>query len=110
MIKDRDYQVARYDANQMYFHFRDILDYSQILSRSLLIFPQLCSLQEIIMHAIDLHKVKANEKKLDLSLDKYSKQWSLQVATDPDRFMQVLYILLSNAIKFTYKGGVTISY
>ncbi len=39
MIKDKDYQVTRYDANEMYFHFRDILDYSQILSHSLLIFP-----------------------------------------------------------------------
>lgn len=39
MNKDKDYQVTRYDANEMYFHFRDILDYSQILSHSLLILP-----------------------------------------------------------------------
>jgi signal transduction histidine kinase len=57
----------------MYYHFRDILDYSQIINRSLLIFPQLCNLQDIINHAIDLHKMQAKEKKLELSLDKYSK-------------------------------------
>lgn len=57
----------------MYYHFRDILDYSQIINRSLLIFPQLCNLQDIINHTIDLHKMQAKEKKLELSLDKYSK-------------------------------------
>jgi hypothetical protein len=57
MLKDKQYQNARYEANQMYYHFRNILDYSQIVNHSLQIFKQLCNLQDIIIHSMELHKI-----------------------------------------------------
>jgi K+-sensing histidine kinase KdpD len=57
MLKDKQFQISRYEANQMYYHFRNILDYSQIVNHSLQIFKQLCNLQDIIMHAMELHKI-----------------------------------------------------
>jgi hypothetical protein len=57
MLKDKQFQISRYEANQMYYHFRNILDYSQIVNHSLQIFKQLCNLQDIIIHAMELHKI-----------------------------------------------------
>jgi len=53
-------------------------------------------------------KIKANDKKLDFRLDIDRQLANLTIVSDPTRLSQVIYNLVSNAIKFTDKGNITI--
>lgn len=53
-------------------------------------------------------RVKANDKKLDFILEVDKRLEGLTIVSDPTRLSQVLYNLVSNAIKFTEQGSIKI--
>jgi len=85
----------------------DILDYNKIKSSNFEINPSPGRLLEIVTSSINLVKVKANEKDIDLLLDQNFDS-KLVVLIDELRVKQVLLNLLSNAIKFTEEGAVVL--
>jgi PAS domain S-box-containing protein len=81
----------------------DLLDTSRIISGKMHLQLGVCDLGELTRDALDVVRPALQGKALhlDLSLD-----GSARVVGDCDRLRQVLWNLLTNAIKFTPRGGV----
>jgi len=86
----------------------DILDYYKIESGTITFEEVDFSLERVIISAADLHKHRADEAHTTLEW-KIDKDIPDVVKGDPARFRQILLNLVSNAIKFTEKGTVTIT-
>ena len=61
-------------------------------------------LQELLKKAVESHSQAAREKKINLELEGQPSLPEVQI--DPDRIMQVLDNLLSNALRYTPEGGL----
>jgi signal transduction histidine kinase/ActR/RegA family two-component response regulator len=86
----------------------DLLDVSRIEAGQFTLRPQPFDLVAQIEHVADVTELRANEQGLvfvrQIVLERPS--W---VDGDAARFRQVLHNLLGNALKFTGKGGITLS-
>lgn len=87
----------------------DTLDLSKIEAGKLSIQSVNFSLKEIVDAEIDSARVISKKKKLKLDFEWDSKIPSNLIG-DPERFMQVCSNLIANAIKFTEKGSIKISF
>ncbi|MDR2459856.1 MAG: response regulator [Deltaproteobacteria bacterium] len=85
----------------------DILDFSKIEAGRLEIEKVEFNLEDVLTEAIDLQSMRAAEKNLEITLDMTEMHLPTLIG-DPVRVSQVLTNLISNAIKFTNKGGVDI--
>jgi PAS domain S-box-containing protein len=85
----------------------DILDLSKIEAGKMNFEKVAFNVEEIIRHTVELFEPKANEKNITLT---YSIDKSIPDAVlgDPTRLSQITNNLVSNAIKFTSAGGVTL--
>ncbi len=83
----------------------EILDYSKIEAGKMELSPRPFDLRTSIEETLDLLAAKAAESNLDLA---YQADAAIPavIESDPLRIRQVLTNLLSNALKFTEKGGV----
>nr|QQZ49939.1 hypothetical protein JKL49_25090 [Phenylobacterium glaciei] len=84
----------------------DILDFSKLEAGQVNIQPQPVSLAKLARATLDLFTPQAGAKDLALTLDGEAADLTLSV--DPDRIRQILLNLVSNAVKFTQSGGVTL--
>jgi CheY-like chemotaxis protein len=86
----------------------DILDFSKIESGRLELEPHPFDLRLCVEHVVDLFAARCADK--DIALGLY---WGAGVPNgvvgDSTRLRQVLVNLVSNAVKFTERGGITIS-
>lgn len=91
-------------AHHLLHLINDILDFAKIDAGKIQFCPVPCDLSKLIEEASKSMSLSIAEKKfryesyIDPSLTK-------DVNVDPDRFKQILYNYLSNAIKFTPEGG-----
>ncbi|MEX1012890.1 MAG: ATP-binding protein [Waddliaceae bacterium] len=83
----------------------DILDFSKIEAGEMRLESIPFDLHNILLETEDIMSSRAQEKKLDLSLE-YPDDLPKHVIGDPSRLRQVVNNLLSNAIKFTSEGSV----
>jgi PAS domain S-box-containing protein len=81
----------------------DLLDMSRIISGKIRLDVQRVDLCELIDNAIESVKPAADGK--GLQIEKFIDPLAGPVTGDPGRLQQVLWNLLTNAIKFTPKGG-----
>lgn len=86
----------------------DILDFSKIESGELELDEQGFVLDEIFENVISMMSLKASEKGVSFVFD-YSALKGAEFYGDIKRIRQILVNLINNAIKFTDKGGVSIS-
>lgn len=86
----------------------DILDFSKIESGMLLISPHFASIRESIYDIASIVAPKAKEQKIALSVN-ISPNTPSRVMIDDHRLRQVLINFMSNAVKFTTEGAVTLS-
>jgi len=86
----------------------DILDFSKIEAGKLSIEQTTVSISEVIDHAVDLVRDRAQAKQLALRVE-LSPELPASCSSDPLRMGQVLLNLLSNAVKFTETGSVTLT-
>ncbi len=86
----------------------DILDFSKIESGKLELLIEKCDLKEITSKVIDLASYSAQLKKLKLSLT-ISNNVPNNIWTDNIRLKQILINLVTNAIKFTNKGSISLN-
>ena len=85
----------------------DVLDLSKIGSGKLKIHREIVSLPTLLNEVHSLMAVRAKEKKLPLILQ-YEGAVPEKIETDRTRLRQILFNLVSNAVKFTEKGNVQI--
>lgn len=83
----------------------DILDYSKIEAGNMEIKKGTFDLEKLVLDTIEIYKVRAIEKSLELIADIDSDIPSL-VKGDAQRVKQVMTNLLSNAVKFTPEGQI----
>ncbi|HEY6482809.1 MAG TPA: HAMP domain-containing sensor histidine kinase [Steroidobacteraceae bacterium] len=84
----------------------DLLDLSAITSGKIRVDPEETDMCEIVEAAIDILQPAAGDKGVQVRKD-FDKPDCL-VFGDPHRLQQVTWHLLSNAIKFTPRGGVAL--
>src|SRR5262249_39269224 len=85
----------------------DLLDTARIISGKMRLETQPVELVEVIASALDAVRPAADSKGIVIVPD-FSPgvgQTSYQITGDPDRLQQVVWNLVSNAIKFTPDGG-----
>jgi len=81
----------------------DLLDTARIISGKLELEVQSTPLDTVIIAALDVVRPAAQAKGVELLSD--LDPLASQVMGDPDRLQQVVWNLLTNAIKFTPEGG-----
>ncbi|MGE0764811.1 MAG: response regulator [Bdellovibrionales bacterium] len=85
----------------------DILDVSKVEAGKLEISKTPCSTHELLSDLKFLLNLRCEEK--GIYLDFRIHEIPSRIITDPTRVKQVLLNVIGNAIKFTEKGGVTVS-
>lgn len=104
----RKVQIASNSANSLLHIINDILDFSRIDANKLELENIAFDLRTFIEDIISSLALLAQEKGLELLAD-INLPLGLQVQGDPARIRQILTNLLSNSIKFTYRGDVTLT-
>ena len=95
-------------SDNLLFIINDILDLSKIEAGKLALEHIGFEPQKIIVDAMQVMMYKAQEKGISFTNSFYDSKLSSVFIGDPYRLNQVLLNLISNAIKFTDKGGVDI--
>ncbi|MEB6337399.1 ATP-binding protein [Serratia rhizosphaerae] len=109
VVADRELLgVAHESAHSLLTLIGDILDISRIESDRLILHPQRADIRRLIESIAMLFDGVARQKGLDFRLE-IDAEITGDVLVDPVRFKQVLSNLVSNAIKFTEQGQVTLS-
>ncbi|MCW6036509.1 response regulator [Spirulina subsalsa FACHB-351] len=85
----------------------DILDLSKIEAHHLILKPEILNLEQLVATTLDSLRPLADEKQLPLCLE--SQLQDSKILNDRDRLRQILINLLSNALKFTETGQITIT-
>jgi CheY-like chemotaxis protein/CHASE3 domain sensor protein len=95
-------------GNDLLVLISDILDLSKIEARKLTLRPEEFTIGEIFEQTKRLFEPQTDAKHLDLKLDLPAEMRSVKIFTDRQRLEQILRNFLSNAVKFTEKGSVSL--
>ena len=97
--------VARHSAESLLKVINDVLDYSKLDAGKITLQPETFDLAEFLRNALEVFHWRAREKGIDFKVNIAPELSTLRYA-DPQRLRQVLFNLVSNAMKFTDVGGV----
>jgi signal transduction histidine kinase/DNA-binding response OmpR family regulator len=107
--RQQDYlRTAQDSANHLLAILDDILDLSKLESGSLALMPAPVDLRALLREVESLMRQQATAKGLALRFD-IDEQLPGHATLDATRVRQVLFNLLTNAIKFSDSGSVTLS-
>jgi signal transduction histidine kinase/CheY-like chemotaxis protein len=107
-MKDHFLIPAQRSGKVLLHLINDILDFSQINANQIrMVFTQ-DNLKETCKECVELIRGQASKKKLDLIFN-YDDSVPKMFITDHNRLSQILLNLLSNALKFTFKGQIEVS-
>lgn len=105
----REYTSTIYaSSNSLLRVLNDILDHSKMEAGKLAVVEEPFDLASLLSECLDLFKVHAEEKNLEL-IATIDPALPTKVVGDPTRLRQVISNLLRNAIKFTQSGEIEIS-
>ena len=106
--EQRNYvDTVRSSADALLTIINDILDFSKIEAGRLSLETVDFSLRQIVEEVLELLAEMANTRGLSLAAH-VERSAADDVRGDPSRLRQILTNLVSNAIKFTERGGVTV--
>ncbi|HSW96994.1 MAG TPA: PAS domain-containing sensor histidine kinase [Candidatus Saccharimonadales bacterium] len=100
------YNISTSTERQIYL-INDLLDVSRIQARRLIYYIGNFSLKQILQEVISSLQSIAKQKKLRLNLQ---IKEDLNIQGDADKVKQILNNLIGNALKFTLKGNIQVSY
>ncbi|MBU7583802.1 MAG: GAF domain-containing sensor histidine kinase [Nostoc sp. TH1S01] len=104
--RQRDYLQTIHDSGEHLLEMiNDILDLSQIEAGKTVLNINEFSLAKIAENAISALIDKANDQQVNLKLDLQIDPRRDRFSADAERIEQILWNLLTNAIKFTPEGG-----
>lgn len=96
-------ETIRRNAKSLATLVEDLLDVSRIITGKIMLNMQSTEIAPLIQAAIDTVQPAANSKEIDISYHVDDEVESLTI--DPSRVQQIAWNLISNAIKFTPRGG-----
>lgn len=100
-------QTIRRNGDHLLSILNDVLDISKIEAGKMTFEAVPCSPASIIVDVASMMRVRAKEKGLSLDVQ-YATAIPETIESDPTRLRQVLVNLVSNAVKFTGRGGIRV--
>jgi signal transduction histidine kinase/CheY-like chemotaxis protein len=98
--------VLKLSANNLLAIVNDVLDFNKIESGKLVFENVKFNLLELIENICGAEKIKAEQRGLVFTIKVEPPLASKELIGDPTRLGQILYNLVSNAIKFTKEGNI----
>ncbi|WP_146268616.1 ATP-binding protein [Mucilaginibacter achroorhodeus] len=99
-------EILKFSANNLLAIVNDVLDFNKIESGKI-VFEQIkFNLVDLMQNICGGQSIKAQEKGLLFKLDVDSTLRRKLVFGDPTRLTQIIFNLVSNAIKFTAQGNI----
>ena len=106
----REYMmIVKSSATSLLGILNDILDFSKIEANKLMLERVSFALRQAVSETLKILAVRAGEKGLELICD-FADDVPEHVLGDPTRLRQVLINLIGNAIKFTTRGEIVVSF
>ncbi|WP_016954526.1 PAS domain-containing hybrid sensor histidine kinase/response regulator [Catenovulum agarivorans] len=100
-------KLARNSASTLLNTINDILDFSKLDANKVTLEGQKINLVEYLEEFAQTVAIRANDKGIELILDVSAVEHPV-IITDPYRLRQILDNLVSNAIKFTHRGSISL--
>ncbi|MCW3124041.1 MAG: hypothetical protein JWQ38_3533 [Flavipsychrobacter sp.] len=100
--------ILQYAAQDLLSLINNVLDFNKVDSDNVVLEKVPFRLAEFMENICLGLKVKAEDKGLDFRLEIDEQLVDVNVMSDTTRLSQLVYNLVSNAIKFTEKGSVTV--
>ncbi len=100
-------KIINHSGEHLLQLINDVLDMSKIEAGRMQLDNEDFDLGDLVRNTVEMMKVRADEKGIQLLVDQNSKFPRL-IHGDVAKLRQILINLLSNAIKFTDQGGVTL--
>jgi PAS domain S-box-containing protein len=107
--QQQSFEILKNLGEHMLGLVNDILDYNKIESGMLDLNPHPFNIREFMNRLQSTFDIMFNDKGLSFTVDIDKRLETVNVFADDLRLLQVLNNLVSNALKFTHKGGVTVS-
>lgn len=101
-------ELANHGAQSLLTLIDDVLDVTKLEAGQVRLELEPVNIAALVRNVVDLHQLRARERHISLSYDGEPDLPLLML--DDTRLGQVLNNLVSNAIKFTESGGVTVRY
>ncbi|OKS85315.1 ATP-binding protein [Mucilaginibacter polytrichastri] len=101
--------ILKFSANNLLAIVNDVLDFNKIESGKIVFENIRFNLAELMHSICGGQVIKATEKGLDFELNVDEGLKHRTIIGDPTRITQVIYNLISNAIKFTEQGSIWVN-
>lgn len=105
--QQRYVEIFRKASEALLSLVNDILDLSKIEARQLVLESIAFDLEEVLEEAAEIYALKASEKGIELNFHIEPDVHTIRLG-DPARLRQILLNLISNALKFTEQGEISI--
>ncbi len=106
-VHKENVEILNFSARDLLSLVNDILDYSKIEAGKLELESIPIKTREYLKNIVNTNMLKAQEKGIKMELD-IDENIPEEILGDPLRLGQILKNLISNAVKFTERGGVTL--
>ena len=106
--KDELIGIIQRNAKRLQTLIGNILDVTRIESQSLILNKEQFDIRDLVSSVIEDYKDRTKGSNIKLSIKNNNNNSPIFVEADGDRIIQVLSNLLSNSIKFTIQGEISI--
>ena len=100
--------AIKFSGNHLLMLVNDVLDLNKIESEKIVFEHIAFDIASFLNDIVKIYSLRSNEKNLTFEFIKDTK-FPKEVIGDPIRLNQILSNILSNALKFTSKGGIKVS-
>jgi two-component system, OmpR family, sensor histidine kinase VicK len=106
--KDELIQIIQRNAKRLQTLIGNILDVTRIESQTLILNKEHFDIRDLVSSVIEDYKDRTKDSNIKLDIKNNNSNNPIFVEADRDRIIQVLSNLLSNSIKFTNQGEISI--
>jgi len=104
---DNDLRLIQKNGQHLLHLINDVLDMAKIESGRMNLHPEKFTVHSILDEVTSITSTLASEKNLALFIEEDSDR-EIEIFADNTRLRQVMINLVNNAIKFTFKGKITL--